>query len=75
MSRPRIEAVKDAEGDFALHDLSEDDAVNIAYGAFSITIKRNDTGISIDVYPKAAPDAEPLASLQAWDEDALLVDD
>lgn len=75
MSRPRIEAVKDAEGDFALRDLSVDDSVNIACGAFVITIQRTDVGIAIDVYPQAMPADDPLASLQAWDEDALLADE
>jgi hypothetical protein len=63
------------QGDFALLGLSEHDAVNIAFGLFTITIKRNDVGISIDVYPQAATDADPLASLQAWDDDASIAAD
>lgn len=73
MNKPTIVPVEQFEQDFVLQGLDQDASVNIAYGLFTITIKRNDVGISIDVYPQATPTAEPLASLTAWDEDAELI--
>lgn len=71
MTAPRIESVKGMEGSFALHDFNPDDGITIACGAFQITIKRNDVGISIDVYGQNTEE-QPVASLTAWDEDVEL---
>lgn len=51
-------------------DLAEDESAQITVGLFKLTIKRNDVGISVDVYPDdISLSDEPLASIVVYDED------
>lgn len=64
--------IKDKVGAIAHLDLAEDESIDITVGLFKLTIKRNDVGISVDVYPDdISLSDEPIASIFVYDEDVV----
>jgi hypothetical protein len=57
--------------DFDIEGLEQDDSVWLCIDSFSINIRRNDIGISIDVYAKKFEDRDPIASTVAYDDDTI----
>lgn len=58
-----------SDSDYVVQGLLDGDSLWLEVGKFSIAIKQNDIGISVDVYPLNSEDADPIAELVAYEED------